>query len=206
MKKLLSVLSTLLILLTVAAAPVAAKSTIYVNAGYWKGDDMFDIVVKESPGAKLKTYVNDKNPIQATTNQQGWATFHHVVLVDTGKVSFTQLFDKDNHHYEKPINYTRKFTVADYKVTFTENKPVVAAPVVTAPAPQPAAPSASDNSNLSNNNTYTNSAGNSVHSPAASTNGSIPAGATAQCRDGTYSFSQSRSGTCSHHGGVGSWL
>lgn len=29
-----------------------------------------------------------------------------------------------------------------------------------------------------------------------------PAGATAICRDGTYSFSQSRSGTCSSHGGV----
>jgi hypothetical protein len=33
-----------------------------------------------------------------------------------------------------------------------------------------------------------------------------PPGATAQCRDGTYSFSQSRSGTCSHHGGVATWL
>lgn len=28
------------------------------------------------------------------------------------------------------------------------------------------------------------------------------AGVSAQCRDGTYSFSQSRRGTCSHHGGV----
>ena len=33
-----------------------------------------------------------------------------------------------------------------------------------------------------------------------------PAGATAECRDGTYSFSQHRSGTCSHHGGVKRWL
>lgn len=33
-----------------------------------------------------------------------------------------------------------------------------------------------------------------------------PAGATAQCRDGTYSFSQHHSGTCSHHGGVAMWL
>src|SRR5262249_53652195 len=31
-------------------------------------------------------------------------------------------------------------------------------------------------------------------------------GATALCRDGTYSFSQHRSGTCSHHGGVARWL
>jgi hypothetical protein len=33
-----------------------------------------------------------------------------------------------------------------------------------------------------------------------------PAGATAICKDGTYSFSQTRSGTCSHHGGVATWL
>lgn len=30
--------------------------------------------------------------------------------------------------------------------------------------------------------------------------------ATAQCRDGTFSYSQHRSGTCSHHGGVASWM
>ncbi|WAL68214.1 DUF3761 domain-containing protein [Amycolatopsis cynarae] len=33
-----------------------------------------------------------------------------------------------------------------------------------------------------------------------------PAGATARCNDGTYSFSQHRRGTCSHHGGVAEWL
>lgn len=33
-----------------------------------------------------------------------------------------------------------------------------------------------------------------------------PIGATALCRDGTYSFSQNRRGTCSHHGGVAQWL
>ncbi len=35
---------------------------------------------------------------------------------------------------------------------------------------------------------------------------SAPEGATALCWDGTYSFSQSRRGTCSHHGGVKIWL
>ena len=33
-----------------------------------------------------------------------------------------------------------------------------------------------------------------------------PPGATAKCRDGSYSFSQHHSGTCSHHGGVAVWL
>src|SRR5205814_193409 len=33
-----------------------------------------------------------------------------------------------------------------------------------------------------------------------------PAGATAKCKDGTYSMSKTHSGTCSHHGGVANWL
>ena len=33
-----------------------------------------------------------------------------------------------------------------------------------------------------------------------------PEGATAQCRDGAYSFSQRASGSCSGHGGVAQWL
>jgi hypothetical protein len=41
---------------------------------------------------------------------------------------------------------------------------------------------------------------------AASARGGPPPGATARCRDGTYSFSAHRSGTCSHHGGVARWL
>jgi hypothetical protein len=69
------------------------------------------------------------------------------------------------------------------------------------PAPKPV-----QSNNLSNDNYYTNTAGNTVHSPAYSENNSIPVGATAKCRDGTYSFSQSRRGTCSHHGGVASWF
>jgi hypothetical protein len=54
------------------------------------------------------------------------------------------------------------------------------------------------------NGTYVNSAGNRVCSPEESP--TQPAGATAECGDGTYSFSESRSGTCSHHGGVAQWL
>lgn len=53
---------------------------------------------------------------------------------------------------------------------------------------------------------YVNKAGNVVHSPAHTKDGAIPSGAKAKCYDGTYSFSQSRRGTCSHHGGVMRWL
>lgn len=62
------------------------------------------------------------------------------------------------------------------------------------------------NSNNSANRAkyYTNSKGEKVQSPTYYN--SQPAGATAECRDGTYSFSRNRRGTCSHHGGVKRWL
>jgi hypothetical protein len=77
------------------------------------------------------------------------------------------------------------------------------------PTPQPTIqiyyqPSPTPTSGLSNDNSYTNVDGNQVHSPAYSN--TVPAGATAICRDGAYSFSQHRSGTCSGHGGVAQWL
>ncbi|MEY2168374.1 MULTISPECIES: DUF3761 domain-containing protein [unclassified Rhodanobacter] len=53
---------------------------------------------------------------------------------------------------------------------------------------------------------YVNKAGNTVHRPAHTVSGNAPNGATAQCRDGSYSFSQSHRETCSHHGGVSRWL
>ena len=51
---------------------------------------------------------------------------------------------------------------------------------------------------------YTNSQGNRIQSPTYAS--SAPSGASAQCNDGTYSFSASRRGTCSRHGGVAVWL
>jgi Protein of unknown function (DUF3761) len=57
--------------------------------------------------------------------------------------------------------------------------------------------------------TYQNSSGNCVPDPTQpdpSQPQSPPPGATAKCRDGGWSFSQHRSGTCSGHGGVAQWL
>jgi Protein of unknown function (DUF3761) len=58
--------------------------------------------------------------------------------------------------------------------------------------------------NCANSGTYVNSKGETVKRPENCS--SAPEGATAQCRDGTYSFSRSHRGTCSHHGGVAKWL
>lgn len=53
---------------------------------------------------------------------------------------------------------------------------------------------------------YVNRDGVVVHSPAHTVSGAVPPGASAQCQDGSYSFSQHRRGTCSHHGGVQRWI
>jgi hypothetical protein len=53
---------------------------------------------------------------------------------------------------------------------------------------------------------YMNSEGEWVPSPRHTRDNRPPAGASAQCRDGSFSFSRHRRGTCSHHGGVARWL
>ncbi|WP_188566224.1 DUF3761 domain-containing protein [Undibacterium terreum] len=75
-----------------------------------------------------------------------------------------------------------------------------------APASIPAKQAEPDESKLTTHNHYTNKAGQNVHSPAKTVDGKVPPGATAKCGDGTYSFSRNHRGTCSHHGGVSSWL
>ena len=93
--------------------------------------------------------------------------------------------------------------VASPEVTFSPTlTPTTIVRVTATPVPATSTPTAQ--APLSNNNYYTNSSGNEVHSPAYSE--TVPVGASAQCRDGSYSFSQHRSGTCSHHGGVAKWL
>jgi hypothetical protein len=71
-----------------------------------------------------------------------------------------------------------------------------------APSPSPA-PSESQ---LVEHGSYINKDGVRIHSPAHNKNGEQPVGASAQCRDGSYSFSRHHRGTCSHHGGVSRWL
>jgi hypothetical protein len=85
----------------------------------------------------------------------------------------------------------------------TKPSPKPAPPSSTKPAPAaPADPGAS--AACDDDTHYVNTKGNCVLRPVKAA--SAPAGATAKCGDGTYSSSQSRSGTCSRHGGVAEWL
>jgi len=51
---------------------------------------------------------------------------------------------------------------------------------------------------------YQNTDNNTIQAPTHYNK--LPEGATALCRDGSYSFSRHRQGTCSGHGGVARWL
>src|SRR5216683_6288271 len=78
-----------------------------------------------------------------------------------------------------------------------------------APLPLPHQPTSQQQQQKSHpkctdNGTYVKKKGETVKRPENCS--AAPQGATAQCRDGRYSFSQSRRGTCSHHRGVAKWL
>ena len=81
--------------------------------------------------------------------------------------------------------------------------PAPSASAASTASPAPATP---QESQLVEHSHYVNKSGSVVHSPAHSVTGQEPPGASAKCRDGTFSFSQHHQGTCSHHGGVASWL
>lgn len=60
-------------------------------------------------------------------------------------------------------------------------------------------------SDLTSHRHYVNHDGEEGHSPAKTKAGNVPAGASAKCADGSYSFSRHHAGTCSRHGGVREW-
>jgi hypothetical protein len=95
-----------------------------------------------------------------------------------------------------------------YKVTYTDGKQTSKELVGTKVDSEPVAQVTSIGTYVAQrptcaNGTYINAAGISVCRPVQSP--SIPVGATAKCIDGSFSFSLTHSGTCSHHGGVSVW-
>lgn len=104
-----------------------------------------------------------------------------------------------------PVTTEAPVTTSEAPVTSTPAQAVAPAPKTTAVAKPKAAPKttakAAPKPAACGGDYYVNSSGNCVHRPSDN-----PAGATAQCNDGSYSYSQHRSGTCSGHGGVRTWL
>jgi hypothetical protein len=81
--------------------------------------------------------------------------------------------------------------------------PAAASAPATAKAPAKTSKAATPSSNAGYSSRKASSPGKAATTAAVA---GAPAGATARCKDGSYSMSKGHSGACSHHGGVDSWL
>lgn len=194
LKNWLNGLSTISKVAIVATATVVFLGVVGVTAQPASNNvipattDATDTTVKSSPKVEVKplvtteatpytsSTVNDSNLDQGVTQTRTKGV--NGVLTHTYQVAYT-----DGVETSRSVSVDSITTPAINEVIVIGTK---------APAP------------ICENGTYVNSAGNTVCRPYSSS--STPTGATARCGDGTYSFSQSRSGTCSHHGGVSTWL
>lgn len=83
---------------------------------------------------------------------------------------------------------------------------VLSAALLTQPALARQQPSPDTQGDMIEQGEYINVDGQTIHRPAHTKSGHAPKGATAKCRDGSFSFSQHHRGTCSGHHGVATWL
>lgn len=123
-----------------------------------------------------------------------------------------QAFDAGSHRHSRPVyrciqaNGAVRYTTTPAPgcvVLFVYDSKKQSITTSSRPSARPAQ---AHDDRLLTSGSYSNRESNTVHRPSRTESGLPPTGATARCRDGTYSFSQSRRGTCSHHGGVGTWL
>lgn len=99
--------------------------------------------------------------------------------------------EKEKPATEKPAKDTKKTSKSKKKAEATE-APAAAPATQAAPAPA-AAPSRAKPAKTET--TGSKASGNTD-----------PSGATARCKDGTYSHAKTHQGACSRHGGVAEWL
>lgn len=153
------------------------------------------VVLNKAAKNKAPKTVTRNQAVPFSTSQQNDST------LTQGQTKIAQVGVAGSQVHTYKASYDKKHKLSGCKLQSTKvTKAPVAqitsvdtyvapthAPVVQAPAPT--------------TSTYTNVDGNTINSPS-----NDPVGASARCVDGTYSYSAHRSGTCSHHGGVASWL
>jgi Protein of unknown function (DUF3761) len=202
----LGAITAILIAVSGGQAYAAGTANVSVRGAFSDGYGSFSVVVADSrPGSKLVLYINRGEPQKVIVTPRHRAIFRYVELEGSGELSFAEVRTRNHgRHYLAPLRYVRYFEATEGRVALASTEfaqpaaPNQEPPPNPAPVPPPTEPQCL-------NGTYINSEGNTVCKPEESPTGP-PAGATARCRDGTYSFSQHRSGTCSYHGGVAEWL
>jgi Tfp pilus assembly protein FimV len=184
-----------------AAAAASAPVTLHLDAGsYSLASPTTTITGTATRGSRVTV-----NGHRASMRGNRWSETLHLHLGPNRVIVEATL--KGHRAARKAITVTREETPAELEVRTPTPEAGAQALQSTTPqstTPPSTTPATSTPGEACTNGTYVNSAGNTVCRPEESP--SAPAGATAQCVDGTYSFSQSRSGTCSHHGGVARWL
>jgi hypothetical protein len=143
--------------------------------------------------AKPKVEVKDDSKTESIAFE---TIYENDATLDKGKTSVKQTGKNGSKLFRYKVTYTdgvetARETVSETTTLAPTNKIILNGTKIT-----PVVTEVPDNSK-----TYINVDGNEIKSP-----GSDPSGATAKCRDGSYSYSQHRSGTCSGHGGVANWL
>jgi hypothetical protein len=206
---------------TSAAPPAQANSLELSSAQH----------LAEAKRALADGYKPSKDPKKATWGEVAAARWH-LKAVGSAAPEYREAQEllKEVARRERQIEIAAKPVVAEVEPTQESasaagagigaagsNDSSLTAPVPrTAPAPpsaeeatggaviNPTTPPTPRTGGTTSGDYYKNVDGQEVRRPTFSS--SVPAGATAQCRDGSYSFSQNRRGTCSHHGGVDRWL
>ena len=170
-----------------------------INSNQTEGDTIPSIQVqkKTEPIIETKTVIEThEEPFKTETRDDATLAKGTTKVVQEGKngvrtVTYEKIYEDgvlkrsrviSSTVTEEPVN---KIVANGTYVAPTSTSP----PIVTKPTYCP-------------NGTYTNAYGQTVCRPSSTNAG----GATAVCHDGTYSYSKTRSGTCSHHGGVSRWL
>jgi len=134
------------------------------------------------------------------TGADGWIHGNTIELLQTAETSAATTTSAARPRTVSTSTGTSTPTREESRTVSTSTQTSRAA--ATTPA-APSGPSDPDNPPPSCGRSYANVDGIRVQSPTFSE--TTPAGASARCRDGSYSFSLNRRGTCSHHGGVAEW-
>ncbi|WP_314321482.1 DUF3761 domain-containing protein [Fusobacterium pseudoperiodonticum] len=165
--------------------------------------------VPESLEIKIVGYVN-KDVLQMFSSPTRSVEINHVT-----RGTKVLIFDTSGNLANISADIEHPYWVDLAGICFTENcwkqknTPTVKSSVnirKTSPSLTKPPKSSTLNKKISSNQGrgYTNVDGKYVPSPRKANK--QPSNATARCRDGTWSFSLNRRGTCSGHGGVANWL
>lgn len=195
-KGFIPLLSILLILMGITAPPAAPSQSVFSQSQF-KQQEIDTETAKIKEAARIKA-IEDAKPQTKEVVEKSTIPYTTETKDDSSLVLGSSSTTREGVDGEKLITYLVTYidsketgrAIKGEQITKEPISKVVTKGTYVAPS-----------SISGSGNGYINSQGNYVPSPS-----SDPAGATAKCSDGTYSYSQSRRGTCSHHGGVAIWL